>query len=90
MEGEEKSDLAAISPLQQASRLSVPVLIAHGEKDTNVPPSQSQNLVKVLEARKAPVESVFYKEAGHNFRKVEDSVDFLKRVEAFLAKHNPS
>lgn len=90
VEGEEKGNLAAISPLQQAQRLSVPILVAHGEQDSNVPPAQSRKLVKVLEQRRAPVESVFYKDAGHNFRKAEDSIDFLKRVEAFLARHNPA
>lgn len=90
VEGEEKTDLSAISPLQQAKRLKVPVLIAHGEKDNNVPVDQSTKLVKALKGSPAPVESLFYKEAGHNFTKSEDSADFLKKVEAFLAKYNPS
>ena len=88
--GEEARDLAAISPLQQAARLSLPVLIAHGERDTTVPVDQGRKLVAALKARKAPVQSVFYPLAGHGFDRTEDSVDFLRRVEAFLEVHNPA
>jgi len=33
---------------------------------------------------------VLYKDEAHGFEKAENSVDFLNRIEAFLAKHNPS
>lgn len=91
VEGEERTDLAAISPLQQAARLRVPVLIAHGERDTNVPPSQSRSLVAALRrAGAANLESVFYPKAEHGFTEPADSIDYLRRVEAFLARHNPA
>jgi dipeptidyl aminopeptidase/acylaminoacyl peptidase len=91
VEGEERTDLAAISPLQQAARLRVPLLIAHGERDTNVPPSQSRQLVAALRrAGAANVESVFYPKAEHGFTEPADSIDYLRRVEAFLARHNPA
>lgn len=88
--GEEARDLAAVSPLQQAARLNVPVLIAHGERDTNVPVDQSRKLVAALKGRGAPVQTAFYPNAGHGFDRTEDSVDFLRRVEAFLDVHNPA
>jgi len=88
--GVDKIDLDTVSPLPQAARLNIPVLIAHGEQDDNVPPRQSHLLVTALEKRHADVESVFYKEAVHGFTKPEDMADYLKRVEAFLAKHNPA
>jgi dipeptidyl aminopeptidase/acylaminoacyl peptidase len=88
--GEEERDLRSISPLRQAERIRVPLLVAHGEKDTNVPPSQSRDLVRALARRNAGVESVFYPEAEHGFTRPEDSADFLRRLEAFLARHNPA
>jgi len=90
VEGEEKRDLAAVSPLQQAARLRVPVLIAHGELDSNVPVDQSRQMVKALKARGASVQSAFYPKAGHGFSLSADSIDFMKRVEAFLEVHNPA
>jgi len=89
VQGEDKIDLKLVSPLAQASRLTVPVLIAHGEKDDNVPPLQAHQMVDALTARKADVESLFYKDEGHGLAKKEDLTDFLTHLEAFLAKHNP-
>jgi dipeptidyl aminopeptidase/acylaminoacyl peptidase len=90
VEGEEKNDLAAISPRQHAAGLRVPLLIAHGEQDTNVPASQTKDMVKALAKHEISPETIFYPEAGHGLSRPEDMVDFLTRVEAFLAKHNPS
>jgi dipeptidyl aminopeptidase/acylaminoacyl peptidase len=88
--GEKDADLAAVSPLQQQARLTVPVLIAHGERDTNVPPAQGHQLVAALEKRKADVQSVFYPEDGHGLTKRKDLIDFLGRLDAFLRKNNPA
>lgn len=87
--GEEKLDLDAVSPLKQAARLTIPVLIAHGEKDDNVPPRQGHRMADALKGR-PDMESVFYREDGHGLTKREDLVDFLGRMERFLAKHNPA
>jgi len=92
VEGEEHSDMDAISPLRQAARISVPLLVAHGERDRNVPVAQSHDLIRAI-ARAgtgANVESVFYPEAVHGFTRPQDSTDFLRRVEAFLTAHNPA
>jgi dipeptidyl aminopeptidase/acylaminoacyl peptidase len=89
VEGEERTDLAAISPTQQAARLRIPLLLAHGEEDRNVPVSQSRDLLRALTRAGANVESVFYPKAGHGFSRPEDSIDYLRRVEAFLRRHNP-
>jgi TonB family protein len=88
--GEESRDLAAISPLQQAARLKVPVLVAHGEQDVNVPVEHSRKLIAALSRRGAPVQAAFYPESGHEFGRTEDSLDFMRRVEAFLEVHNPA
>jgi dipeptidyl aminopeptidase/acylaminoacyl peptidase len=74
----------------QAASLKVPVLIAQGEDDTNVPPSQARAMVAALEKAHIRPVSVFYKGEGHGFSKRADLTDFLKRVEAFLSAHNPA
>jgi dipeptidyl aminopeptidase/acylaminoacyl peptidase len=90
LRGEQRADLNAVSPLRNPERLSVPVLIGHGANDIRVPVDQSRDLVRALERRRASVESVFYPKAGHNFSTPEESADFMRRVEAFLARHNPA
>ena len=57
--------LASISPLSNAARLKMPVFIAAGAKDTRVPVSQAEALVKALKANGAPVWYVRFENAGH-------------------------
>jgi dipeptidyl aminopeptidase/acylaminoacyl peptidase len=88
--GEDNINLDTVSPLAQAARLTIPVLIAQGEKDTTVPPRQAHQMVAALTKYHADLESVFYKEEAHGFSKPENMADFLRRMDAFLHKHNPA
>lgn len=88
--GSEEIDLRAVSPIHFASRLKIPIFIAHGEKDQNVPPDQSRAMVAALAAAKGNVTSVFYPDASHGFDRNEDLHDWLARLEAFLGRHNPA
>lgn len=90
VDGEGQRSLSDVSPLGQAKRVSIPVLIAHGDKDSTVPASQSRAMVAALSEAKADVTSVFYPEAVHGFTKSEDRLDWYRRILAFLARHNPS
>jgi dipeptidyl aminopeptidase/acylaminoacyl peptidase len=90
LKGPEDFDLDKVSPLEQAAKIRTPVLIAHGDKDGTVPLSQSKRLHEALQKAGIKHDYVVYPGEGHGFGKVENSVDFLKRVDAFLAKHNPA
>ena len=85
-----KDNLVDFSPLRQARSLRVPVLVGHGRKDKNVPVSQSEELVKALGKAGIAVETAYYPELEHSFYGTGDFADWLKRNEAFLAKHNPA
>jgi dipeptidyl aminopeptidase/acylaminoacyl peptidase len=88
--GDAHFDLDAISPIRRAAEIHVPLLIAAGKDDSTVPPGQSIKLHEALEKAHFAHEYVLYPDEGHGFHKVQDSVDFLKRVDAFLAKYNPA
>jgi len=90
IEGEEQTDLDAISPLRHPDMMRVPLLIAHGATDAVVPPRQSVDLLHALQRRQAVVESIFYAKSGHGFTDPSEAADYYRRVEAFLAAHNPS
>lgn len=90
LQGEERIDLDTISPLRHADRLTVPLLIGHGDNDITVPPDQSRRLVNALSRRRISVESVFYPKAAHGFTTEEERTDWLRRVETFLSRHNPA
>jgi dipeptidyl aminopeptidase/acylaminoacyl peptidase len=88
--GDTDADLRSVSPLTYASNVKVPLLIGHGEKDERVPPEQSHDLVNALTQAHANVTSVFYEKDGHGFDNSADLEDWLRRLEAFLAKYNPA
>lgn len=83
-------DLSEVSPLAHAARLKVPVLIGHGEDDERVSVKQGRAMVEALTAAKGNVTSVFYPDMGHDFDSEANLKDFMERLEAFLAKHNPA
>ena len=88
--GDEQTDLRTVSPLVFASQLNIPLLIGHGEQDQRVPVKQSRDMVAALTKAQADVTSVFYKDSGHGFDSSADLDDWLRRLEAFLAKYNPA
>ena len=88
--GEESFDLAAVSPITRAAAVRVPLLIAHGDEDRIVPVAQSRNMHEALRRGKVDHEYVVYPGEGHGLEKAANSIDFLKRVEAFLTRHNPA
>jgi len=90
IEGEQGSDLNAISPVRHPELLRVPALIAHGERDVVVPVDQSRRLVRELQRANANIETIFYPKSAHGFTDAVESADFMRRVEAFLSRHNPA
>ena len=87
--GEEKRDLATVSPLQQAARLKVPLMIVHGELDHNVPIDQSKKMEAALRKTGTAVEAIYYPGEGHGIVSKENLTDLLSRLEHFLGRHNP-
>lgn len=90
VQGDDKFDLRTVSPLYFADKLQVPVLIAHGEDDQNVPVKQSKLYADALAKAKKPFELKLYADEGHGFSTEVNFQDWLDRLEAFLAKHNPA
>jgi dienelactone hydrolase len=90
IQGAKGFELDAISPFKQAARFAIPVLIAHGANDSNVPVVQSRTLDAALTKLHKPHEYVEYKGEGHGFADPKNTTDFLTRVGAFLDKYNPS
>ena len=57
--------LAAISPMTALDRLRSPVLLAHGDRDTNVPVGESVQAHQALLALGAPAELLLLPGEGH-------------------------
>lgn len=89
--GDQSRDAAqfrATSPLQQASRITQPVLLAYGELDRRVPLPHGTRLRDALKSNgNRNVEWVEYEGEGHGWVLTKNTVDFWSRVETFLDKN---
>lgn len=85
--GRDSETLRANSPLYNIDKLKIPVLLAHGGKDWRVDVKHFQRMVKALESRDHPHETLFEKREGHGFYDQENQTEYLQRLESFLARH---
>jgi dipeptidyl aminopeptidase/acylaminoacyl peptidase len=83
-------DLKGVSPLNFPEQFSSPILIVHGKKDRTVPVSQSRLLAKRLKDAGKNATYIEQPEGDHHFSREADRLEFLKALEAFLAKYNPA
>lgn len=83
-------DLKSVSPVNHAGDFTIPVLLVHGKKDRVVPPVHSRAMIQKLKAAGKDATYIEQPEADHHFSRSEDRLQFLKALEAFLAKHNPA
>jgi len=79
--------IAANSPVNQATRIKAPLLLAFGERDRRVPLAHGERLRKAMRAAGNEPEWVTYAGEGHGFAVLKNRVDFAERMESFLAKH---
>jgi dipeptidyl aminopeptidase/acylaminoacyl peptidase len=89
VKGDESFRLSDISPIDHVGKLSVPVLIAHGDQDQRVPLKQSAIYAAALAKAGRPHEYKVYQGEGHGLTDPKNRKDYFDRLEAFLRKHNP-
>jgi dipeptidyl aminopeptidase/acylaminoacyl peptidase len=82
----EAAGLARQSPLQRASELKIPVLLAHGALDKRVPIAHAEAFVKAARVGGVDVDYVVYTNEGHGWFVPGNQSDFYTKLEAFLAK----
>jgi len=73
------------SPVRYADRSRTPLLILHGDQDTRVHPSQSQELYRAMKMAGHPsVRLIWYPGEGHGNRKRFGRADFVHRSLAWF------
>jgi len=77
----------ATSPLQQAARISQPLLLAYGGADRRVPLYHGEKFYKAVKQTNPDVEWVVYADEGHGWALPKNQIDFWGRVERFLDRH---
>lgn len=71
--------LAELSPIHRVDALKAPVLVVHGAHDTNVPVSESEQVVASVRARGGVAELLLFGDEGHDIVKRENR-DTLART----------
>ena len=79
------AQLKVTSPIENAAKITQPLLLAYGAYDMRVPLVHGEKFRDAVKAHNTQVEWVVYDE-GHGWDKPETQTDFWGRVERFLAK----
>ncbi|MGH8177123.1 MAG: alpha/beta hydrolase family protein [Steroidobacter sp.] len=75
------------SPLRQIDKISIPVLLIHGDHDVQVEDEHSRSMAAALKKAKKPHRAVFLKNASHQLGRKSDRVTLLTELEKFLLEN---
>src|SRR5262249_14239474 len=80
-----RAHLESISPLTNAARIRVPLLVVQGQNDPRVPMSEAEQIVARVRAQGGPVWYILGKDEGHGFAKKANQ-NYLQAAEALFLK----
>jgi dipeptidyl aminopeptidase/acylaminoacyl peptidase len=72
---------------RSADKIKAKLLIAHGANDSRVKITESDKIVETMRQNKKEVIYVVYPDEGHGIGRPQNMMDFLGRIDAFLAKN---
>jgi fermentation-respiration switch protein FrsA (DUF1100 family) len=75
--------LADLSPLRRIEQVQAPLLVIHGELDTNVPFSEATQVVAALTALGKPVQLLSFPDEGHEYRRVHSRLTQAETILEF-------
>jgi acetyl esterase/lipase len=81
------AQLKATSPIEQAARITQPLLLAYGGADRRVPMAQGKLFYEKVQQTNKNVEWIQYDSEGHGWYLPKNNIDFWTRVEKFLNKN---
>jgi dipeptidyl aminopeptidase/acylaminoacyl peptidase len=84
---EGKEYLKARSPIHFANKIKKPLLIAHGANDVRVKQSESETMVKAMQANGIGVTYALFPDEGHRFMLPDNRGAFYALAEEFLARY---
>jgi dipeptidyl aminopeptidase/acylaminoacyl peptidase len=75
------------SPFFNADKIAVPLFVAQGANDPRVRKEESDQIVEALRGRGVQVDYLVKENEGHGFQNEENSFEFYRAMERFLARH---
>jgi dipeptidyl aminopeptidase/acylaminoacyl peptidase len=82
--GPDEAERQRQSPLTNADRIDIPMLIIHSEQDYRCPMEQAQRLFVALRLRRVPVEFLLFPGEGHELSRSGLPSHRIARFEAIL------
>ncbi len=75
------------SPLSEAAKIKIPILLVHGKNDHIVPIAHARNMARTLKEEGKDVEFVTLPQSDHNILVEPDRIAMLEVIGAFLARN---
>lgn len=85
--GTDEAKTKAESPVHNAAKLKIPVMLVHGKDDQRVPLIHYKAMSEALERQGRPPESLVKDAEGHGFYKEANRIELYEKMEAFLDRH---
>ncbi|HEX8131220.1 MAG TPA: S9 family peptidase [Pyrinomonadaceae bacterium] len=79
--------LRSVSPIYKVGRIKAPLLVFQGKNDPRVPYTESEQIVKALRDRNAPVEYTLFDDEGHGFVKLNNRLIVYPKIVDFLERY---
>ncbi|MET9699920.1 prolyl oligopeptidase family serine peptidase [Streptomyces sp. NPDC006529] len=79
--------LRALSPMSRIDQLRAPVLAVHGEHDTNVPPTESEQFVRAARDRGVPARRLTLRNEGHEFLRADNRRRYRRAAADWLERY---
>jgi dipeptidyl aminopeptidase/acylaminoacyl peptidase len=79
--------LHQLSPIHKLKRVKAPVLVLHGDHDTNVPIEEAEQVVAALKARQIPVQFTMFPDEGHGWQKISTRIAANAAVTEWFRKY---
>jgi dipeptidyl aminopeptidase/acylaminoacyl peptidase len=77
----------AVSAIRTIKNAHTPTFLFAGERDVEVPPTQSVEYWHALRAMNVPVSLVIYPDEGHGIRQPEHVLDYRRRIVAWFDRY---
>lgn len=75
------------SPINFVDNIKVPLLMIAGGNDTRCPKTEAEQVMAAVKKRAGIAELKVYDNEGHSFSKIENQLDYWRRIHKFLQEH---
>ena len=83
----DEARLREVSPLAQAARIKIPILLIHGSQDYIVPIAQSKAMKKALDKAGRKTELITLQDEGHSYWSADNQKLTMTAIDNFLWQH---